>query len=322
MMDELGQQLASQSQPIVMSANQRTTALREVATVAARSEYVDSQIFRHLANTHKSRKREHARELAVVFDELSETEYQHYQFWRKFSPSAVESKVGRLRLGEVVLIEAVLGAAFAIKFLQRHEKSTLEKYRSVENLIPEEDTRTFRKILKDEAEHEKMLAEQVPSTVLRYMSFIVLGLADAIVEISGIHAGSLGVYNSTELTGLAGIVAGAAASISMASAAFAQAKQGFQGSAKISAMATGLSYFANAVLLAAPYFLISKPALAMGASLTAALGVLVFTSYYNSIISGADFRRDLAELAGTMFGASVALLLLGEAIRMYFGIAI
>jgi len=70
--------------------------------------------------------------------------------------------------------------------------------------------------------------EQMQGQYLKYISFVILGLADAIVEISGIHAGSLGIYHSTEITGLAGIVAGAAASIAMASAAYAQAKQGFQ----------------------------------------------------------------------------------------------
>jgi VIT1/CCC1 family predicted Fe2+/Mn2+ transporter len=257
-----------------------------------------------------------------VFEELSKTEYQHYEFWRKFSPSPAETKVSEVKVREVMLIEALLGATFAIKFLQRHEKSTHERYRSVAQFVPEQDRQAFERILRDEEEHDRRLAEQVPSTVLRYMSFIVLGLADAIVEISGIHAGSLGIYSSTKLTGLAGVVAGAAASMSMASAAFAQAKQGFEGSAKISAMATGLSYFASAIFLAMPYFLTSNPVYAMGASLTVAFAVLTFASYYNSVISGANFRRDLAELAGTMFGASVALLLLGEGIRMYFGISI
>src|SRR3989442_13860801 len=87
------------------------------------------------------------------------------------------------------------------------------------------------------------------------MSFIVLGLADAVVEISGIHAGSLGIYGKTELAGLAGIIAWLAASIAMASAAYAQAKQGFEGSAKWSAIYTGVSYMITAVLLALPSFL-------------------------------------------------------------------
>ena len=110
-------------------------------------------------------------------------------------------------------------------------------------------------MIADEEGHEREFSEQFSEPHIKYISFIVLGLADALVEIAGIHAGSLGIYNSTELAGLAGIVAGAAASIAMASAAYAQAKAGFKGSAAISAVYTGISYFVTAVILATPYFL-------------------------------------------------------------------
>ena len=157
---------------------------------------------------------------------------------------------------------------------------------------------------------------------VKYISFIVLGLADALVEVSGIHAGSLGVYNSAELTGLAGIIAGAAASMAMASAAYAQAKQGFQGSAAMSAIMTGVSYFVSAVVLASPYFLTNSAIHAMIVSLTIAVIVLAITSYYNSIISGTRFSRDFLELAAILFGATIALFFFGETIRSFLGLAV
>ena len=101
-------------------------------------------------------------------------------------------------------------------------------------------------MIEDEKGHETAFADVVAGSYVIYISFIVLGLADALVEIAGIHAGSLGIYKSTELTGLAGIVAGAAASLAMASAAFAQAKQGFEGSPGLAAAYTGGSYFVAA----------------------------------------------------------------------------
>ena len=150
---------------------------------------------------------------------------------------------------------------------------------------------------------------------IKYISFVVLGLADAIVEISGIHAGSLGIYNRTELAGLAGVIAGAAASIAMASAAFAQAKQGFQGSASISAIFTGISYFVSAIILATPYFLTKVMSFAIGTSIILAIIIIAFISYYNSIISKANFLRDFSELAGITLGASAALFVFGLVIR-------
>ena len=157
---------------------------------------------------------------------------------------------------------------------------------------------------------------------LKYISFIILGLADAIVEISGIHAGSLGIYHSTEITGLAGIVAGASASIAMASAAYAQAKQGFQGSATISAIFTGVSYFVSAIILAAPYFFTKSQIIAISTSIVLAIFIIAFITYYNSIVSQGRFLRDFGELAGIMLGASAALFLFGLLIQSVFHITI
>ncbi|MGI0086018.1 MAG: rubrerythrin family protein, partial [Nitrososphaerales archaeon] len=161
---------------------------------------------------------------------------------------------------------------------------------------------------------------QIQGSTVKYISFIVLGLADALVEIAGIHAGSLGIYKSTELTGLAGIIAGASASIAMASAAYAQAKQGFKGSASLSAFYTGISYFISAVILATPYFLTKDMETAIAASLFAGVLIIAFVSYYNSIISNASFTRNFAELTGVMFGASLALYILGFVVSSVFHI--
>jgi VIT1/CCC1 family predicted Fe2+/Mn2+ transporter len=143
-----------------------------------------------------------------------------------------------------------------------------------------------------------------------------------VVEIAGIHAGSLGIYDSTRLAGLAGIVAGAAASLAMASAAYAQAKQGFTGSASLSAAYTGISYFGAAVILASPYFVTEVMVTALSTSLTFAVFLVAFIIFYSSVIAGKPFRRDFLEIVAIMFGATLALYILGTVIRFAFGITI
>ena len=312
-----------------MMSSQRNRKFEQVANAVINHEYQDYLIYRRLADSHRKRgvrhgssRREGLGKRADVFEELGEIKYSHYKFWAKYASLKPSEKVGKLRLYVMILIEAILGATFAIKLMERHEKLDGEKCKSLRQIVPDEDRAEFEQLLIDEEKNATRLAEQIHSSALKYMSFVILGLADAIVEISGIHAGSLGIYNSTKLTGLAGIVAGAAASISMASAAYAQAKQSFDGSAKVSALVTGGSYFVNAVLLAAPYFLTSDPMLALSASLSLAVVVLAFTSYYNSIISGSNFVRDFVELTSVTVGATVALLILGQAVRIHFGITV
>ncbi len=300
---------------------QKSDTIDSVSQEGIKDEYGDYIIYQALAKSHRNRRRPQRQRLADIFQKLSETEYRHYQFWKKYSPNS-EAHVSKLKLYGIILLEKILGATFAVKFLERHEKATIKEYENITKYIPPDDKSEFEEMLKDEKEHETSLAKQVQSGFVIYMSFVVLGLADAIVEISGIHAGSLGVYSSTELTGLAGIIAGAAASMAMASAAYAQAKQGFQGSPGFSALMTGVSYFVSAILLASPYFLTKHAILAMSVSLSIAVVILAFTNFYNSIITSANFLRDFLELAGIMFGATIILFIFGQVIRHAFGITI
>src|SRR5207245_10077515 len=108
----------------------------------------------------------------------------------------------------------------------------ISRYKQVSSSIPTEDRSRFDAMVNDEEHQESYLMGEIHEGRVKYMSFIVLGLADAVVEISGIHAGSLGIFNRTELAGVAGVVAGMAAAIAMASAGYAQAKRSFDGSDK------------------------------------------------------------------------------------------
>jgi VIT1/CCC1 family predicted Fe2+/Mn2+ transporter len=50
--------------------------------------------------------------------------------------------------------------------------------------------------------------------------------------------------------------------------------------------------------------------------------LIAFISFYGSIISGAAFRKDFIEITSIMFGATVALYLIGTVIRYLVGITI
>ncbi len=281
-----------------------------------KDELTDYTVYDRLANRGKPVFREAFRKMAIM-------EMKHYEFWKKYCADKInEIKVSGLVVNYALFIRLILGSSFAIKYLEKKERDTIKKYDSISHLIPSGDLTAFNEMINDEKEHERNLAKEVEGSYLKYISFIVLGLADALVEIAGIHAGSLGIYNSTLITGLAGIIAGAAASIAMASAAFAQAKQGFEGSAGLSAFYTGFSYFINAVILATPYFLTSDKYVAITVSLTFGILIIAFISYYNSILSDDGFTRDFLQLAGIMLGATAALYILGYVVRIVLHITI
>lgn len=291
--------------------------LLEVARVGCTDEYLDFLTYKRLSDPRFAKNPRFSEILAG----LSATEYRHYEFWKRYVPE-FQPKVSSFRVGLVVLLRVLFGLTFAVRYLDRHEARVIKQYRAVAQLIPLQDRRAFDEMLRDEEEHEKGFSQKIETSSVHYISFVVLGLADALVEITGIHAGSLGIYNSTELSGLAGIVAGAAASLAMSSAAFAQAKQGFTGSARLSAVYTGVSYFITAVILATPYFLTPSQVVALSASLVLAVIIVTSITYYSSVISGKGFSRDFLEILGIMFGVTVVLYLLGSFIRIALGITI
>jgi vacuolar iron transporter family protein len=289
--------------------------LEKLAREACRDELTDYTVYRKLSKL----RIEKNPQFRQILNQLADTEHRHYEFWSKYIPGA-EIRVSKLRVYTTILVRILFGTTFASRFLERNESEVIKRYKAAEKFIPDQDRVSFDSMLQDEVSHEKEFEQKTEGSAIKYISFVVLGLADAVVEIAGIHAGSLGIYDSTRLAGLAGVIAGAAASIAMASAAYAQAKQGFQGSASKSAAYTGISYFATALILATPYFVTEKMTYALGVSLTFAVALIAFISFYSSVISDKPFTRDFLEMTGIMFGATAALYILGTIIHIFVGI--
>src|SRR3990170_204213 len=289
--------------------------LAEVAAEACKDEFTDYTVYSALSRTEKNPRFKEA------LNGLAQTERAHYDFWSRYVPRQ-DVRVGRLKVYFVLMIRLILGLTFTLKFLERHEEAVIKQYSAVYSLIPETDRARFEELVGQEEQHENLLMGEIEEGRVKYMSFIVLGLADAVVEVAAIHAGSLGIYDRTELAGLAGVIAGMAASIAMASAAYAQAKQGFSGSARWSAIYTGVTYMLTATTLAFPYFLTKSMLAALIASLAAGIVLVAFITYYDSVISGRMFRRQFTEITVIIFGATIALYIVGTVIRNLFGIVI
>ncbi|MGO9643116.1 MAG: VIT1/CCC1 transporter family protein [Candidatus Bathyarchaeia archaeon] len=291
------------------------TTLEEAAYEGVSDELTDFAVYSKLAGF------ERKEQFKKILTNLATMEQSHYVFWKKYCPDK-EFKASSLRIYLITLLRLIFGVTFAVKYLERHETDTIKKYQALTDSIPQSDRKAFDAMIADEQEHERTLEEQFQEPHLKYLSFIVLGLADALVEIAGIHAGSLGIYNSTELAGLAGIIAGAAASVAMASAAYAQAKAGFTGSAAMSAIYTGVSYFLTALLLATPYFLTKVMMYALSFSLSFGIALTAFTSFYSSVITGANFKKDFTEITSIILLATALLYIIGTIIRHFTGITV
>ena len=289
--------------------------LARLAAESAQDEYADRSVYLALS------RREKNPEFKRALENIASGEQSHYEFWKTYAPD-VKVSAKKLRTYVIVLIRILLGLTFTLKLLERHEGKLHIRYRKIAESIPPADKHRFQAMMDSEEGQEDLLIGKIQENRVKYMSFIVLGLADAVVEISGIHAGSLGIYGLTELAGLAGVIAGMAASIAMGTAAYAQAKQGFQGSAKWSAIYTGVSYMITAVLLALPYFLTKNMAGALVTSLVIGVVLVATMTFYDTVISARPFKRQFGEIAGIILAASIALFIIGTIVGQYLGVRI
>src|SRR5579875_872713 len=279
-------------------------------------EYVDHTVYFKLASYEKRSERKE------VLNKLAQQEKAHMEFWAKQLKGKIYLRSSlKLKIYFIVLLRYLFGLTFAIKFLERNEKKVISEYKKALNVFDGTNKQELEEIIKDEIEHESYWISQIKENSVTYIGFIVLGLADAIVEITGVHAGFLGVTTSTVVAGIAGLVVGVSASIAMAAAAYLQAKQGEIGNPRISAIYTGISYILAAAALATPYFLTHIMWVAFLASLLVALSLLAYFNFYSAVLSEREFSRDYLVNSALVLVTAFISFFFGEFLGQYFGIA-
>ncbi|MCE4610215.1 MAG: VIT1/CCC1 family protein [Desulfurococcales archaeon] len=279
-----------------------------------KDEYIDYMIYKYLSEHEKHDKHK------KILEELAKDEYRHYEFWKNIVDRDCSQEISSGYLRRIKLMRKIFGLTFTLKWLERHEEEVVEAYKDYLKYLDGPEKEKLQEIIADEEKHEHELMSNIEETIVKYMSFIVLGLADAIVEITGVHAGFLGVTSYTIMAGIAGLIVGLSAAISMSSAAYIQAKHDPTRNPTTSAIMTGIGYVGAVVLLALPYFATHNMAYAFTASIL--LGVLligIFT-FYGSIVFDRNFKREFIESVGLMLGTAFASYVFGEIIGAYFGI--
>ena len=82
------------------------------------------------------------------------------------------------------------------------------------------------RIVYDQNDHKEPLLELLDEQRLRYTGSIVLGLNDALVELTGALAGLTLALQNTALIALTGAITGLAAALSMAASEYLSTKSG------------------------------------------------------------------------------------------------
>lgn len=284
--------------------------IKNIYRAHARKEITEYLVYQKLARKEKNLQNKKS------LQNLSLQEKSHYEFWSDLLGE--KPKPYSFTVFLTPLLRSIFGVTFITKLLELHEKSSIADYEAILPAISDSHQGRLRQIIEDEKSHERALLAGLKEKRVAYLGFIALGLADAIVEITGVHAGFLGVTGSTLIAGVSGIIVGFSAAISMGSAAYLQAKQNPEKSVILSALTTGISYFLSVLLLALPYFLIRTMTSAFVLSALVGIALLAAFTFYGAVVFEKKFLRDFAESAGLMLFTALATFFLGKLVGEVF----
>lgn len=244
-----------------------------------------------------------------ILQRISDDELRHYNEWMEFTKTEV--RPNRLLALFYLIIARIFGLTFAIKLMERNEEKAERLYAEIAKEIPKAE-----EILKDEMEHEALLVDMIDEERLEYIGSMVLGLNDALVELTGALAGLTFAFQNTRLVGLAGFITGISASFSMAASEYLSTKSEVDGKDPFKAsIYTGIAYVLTVFLLIIPYFIFSSYYLALALAIVDALLVILVFTFFVSVVKEVPFRKTWAEMVSISLGVALVSFVIGWAAR-------
>lgn len=290
-------------------AHSLTPAVYQRILQMQRDEITGSIVYAYIAGRQKDEKNK-----AILF-EIAQAEQNHYEVWKSYTGRDV--RPNQLKLGFFKLLSRVLGDTFTIKFLENGEDFGVEELRQIEAEIPQ-----ARAIIDEEEEHEKRLMDMVDEERLHYVGAMVLGLNDALVELTGTIAGLTFALANTRLVALSAIITGVSATLSMAASNYLAERASGNANALKSSLYTGVAYLITVALMVLPFLLLpnSLSLVALGIMLVTVVLIILLFNLYISIAQELPFLRRFGEMALISLGVAVISFVIGLLAKSLLGI--
>lgn len=138
-----------------------------------------------------------------ILKQISEDELRHYNEWKEYTQTEV--KPNRFIVKKYLIIAYIFGLMFMMKLLEGNEEKAQINYSKISKELP-----NANQIIAEELRHEKLLIEMIDEKRLNYLSSIISGLNDAMIELAGELAGFTFALQNPALIGFAGLIAGIA----------------------------------------------------------------------------------------------------------------
>ncbi|MFT4104714.1 MAG: VIT1/CCC1 transporter family protein [Lacrimispora sp.] len=290
---------------------QLSPALHKRILQFQKNEISGSILYESIARRQKDKNNE----LALL--EISKAEFSHYETWKSYTGKDVKPDWVKITIAKVC--SRILGDTFTIKFFEKGEDFGIKELQEIEKEVPE-----ARAIVQEEEEHENRLMAMVDEERLHYIGSMVLGLNDALVELTGTLAGLTFALANTRLVALSAIITGVSATLSMAASNYLAERASGNAEALKSSLYTGMAYLVTVAFMALPYLLLpnSLYILAFAIMLAVVVLIILLFNYYISIAQDQPFLKRFGEMASISLGVAAISFVIGLLAKSLLGIDI
>ncbi|MDL2225070.1 VIT1/CCC1 transporter family protein [Eubacteriales bacterium OttesenSCG-928-M02] len=292
-----------------MAKRQISKKNMEIIRAMQQNEITEYHIYMAIAERAKGE------ENKKVLRQIGEEERRHYEIWKGYTGEEIKPK--RWKMWWIPFLARILGFTFAVKYMENGEEDAQQVYETLAEEIPES-----LRIREEENAHENALLEMLDEERLQYVGSMVLGLNDALVELTGTLAGLSFALQDTKLIALSGLITGISATLSMASSEYLSARSEGRTDALKSCTYTGIAYLITVALLILPYLLLPSHAYAWALGIMVATVVLIIFvfNYYLAVAKSLDFKKRFLEMAAISLGVAALSFVVGLVVKEALGI--
>jgi VIT1/CCC1 family predicted Fe2+/Mn2+ transporter len=273
-----------------------------------KNEITEHNIYKILSKWLKDEKN------SEILLKISQDELSHYNILKSITQK--DLKPNKFKIYLYLFLTKIFGFTFVLKLMEKGEDKAIENYIKVIDNYPK-----INKILEDEKEHEQKLLNTLDEERLNYIGSMVLGLSDALVELTGTLAGLTFAFQNTKLISISGLITGIAAALSMAGSEYLSMKaESSERNPLKSAIITGITYIITVLVLIFPYLITQNYILALFLALLFAVILVVIFNFYISVAKDFEFNKRFLEMTIIIFSVSFISFLIGIFIKKVLGI--
>ena len=274
-----------------------------------KNEATECVIYQKLAEQSKNEKNK------KILEQISQDEKGHRDFWKSISQTDISPS--QVKVYFYYFLSKMFGLSFGLKLMEKGESFAQGSYEELLTVHP-----AVRLILENENEHEQKVIEMISDLGKEYAGSMILGLNDALVELTGALAGLTLAIQDTKLIAMIGFITGTAASFSMAGSEYLSTKEEGGRNPLRASVITGTAYIITVLLLITPYFMFLNPYHALLMTLLLVVIIIALFTFYSSVSKNVSFKNKFFEMLSISLGVAAISFFIGFVVRKMFNVEI